>query len=59
MKVNNLVRLIKTGDALLDVAEGIIVGFHGKDFSIVKFTNGIPEGYNPVICIIDSCIEVI
>lgn len=56
MQVNNLVRLVETGDPKLDNQEGLIVGFHGEDFPIVKF-NQIPEGYNPVICISKYCLR--
>jgi hypothetical protein len=54
--INHAVRLINTGDNQLENQEGIIVGFHGNDFPIVKF-NSIPQGYNPVICILYTCME--
>jgi hypothetical protein len=55
-QVNDRVRLVRTGKADLNQQTGTVVGYHGFDFPIVQFDT-IPFGYNPVICIIHSCLE--
>jgi hypothetical protein len=58
LKVGQKVELHKTGTPDLDGSVGTLVGTHGEHFPIVLFDKA-PEGYDPAICIIDSCVKAV
>jgi hypothetical protein len=55
-EINDKVEFHSTATPTLDGQVGTVVGRFGEGFSIVMFDDS-PDGYNPAIVIIDSCLH--